>query len=304
MMYPCPHNNIKVTVGICVKNSQMTIEEALESVLNQNFPHELVEIIVVDGCSKDRTLKIVETSLSETDIQSKIFQDNKGLGQARQMVVDQAAGDYIVWVDGDMVLSKEFLGQQIKFMDETPDAGIAKGKYGISADEQKESLVATLENLEFLIHTMTEGKTESKALGASGCIYRTQAVRAIGGFDKDIAGAGEDNDVEYRIRAAGWANYITKALFYEKRRQTWRSLWQEYFWHGYGWPALLRKNRDSINLSKMLPPVAITTEVMRLPKAYSLMRQRRVFLLPLHYVFKRTAWILGLLRGRMDALKR
>ena len=278
----------------------MTVRDALESVLNQNFPHELLEIILVDGYSKDQTLEIVNASLSKTDIPYRILQDNKGLGQARQMVVEEAIGDYIVWVDGDMVLSRDFLGEQVKFMEQTPDAGIAKGKYGVRANQQMDSLVATLENVEFLIHTMSEGKTETKVLGASGCIYRTQAVREIGGFDKNIVGAGEDNDIEYRIRSAGWANYITKALFYEKRRQTWRSLWQEYFWHGYGWPALLLKNKDSVSLGKMLPPVAIAAEVMRLPKAYLLVRQKKVFLLPFHYVFKRTAWILGMLRCRLD----
>ena len=303
MFQSYPDTTVKVTVGICVKNSQMTIKEALESVLNQNFPHKLIEIVLVDGYSEDQTLKIVEALLSTTDIQCKIFKDNKGLGQARQIVVDQATGDYIVWVDGDMVLSSGFLSQQVNFMDKTPNAGIAKGKYGINASQQKDSLVATLENVEFLIHTMSEGKSETEVLGASGCIYRTQAVRDIGGFDKNIAGAGEDNDVEYRIRSAGWTNYITQALFFEKRRQTWRLLWQEYFWHGYGWPALLRKNRDSVNLSKMLPPVAIVAEVMRLPRAYRLVRQKKVFLLPFHYVFKRTAWILGLLKCRMDLSK-
>jgi glycosyltransferase involved in cell wall biosynthesis len=291
--------NIRVTVGICVKNSEVTIKEALDSVLNQNFPHDLVEIILVDGFSEDQTLEIIETCLSKTDIQSKILKDNMGLGQARQIIVDQATGDYIVWVDADMVISEGFILEQVKFMDQTPNAGIAKGKYCIRPDVENDTLVATLENVEFLIYTMNEGKTEAEVLGASGCIYRTQAVREIGGFDKSFTGAGEDNDIEYRVKSAGWAKYITNALFYEKRRQTWRSLWQEYFWHGYGWPALLRKNRYSVNIGKIFPLVAIAMEVVRLPKAYLLVRQKKVFLLPFHYIFKRTAWILGLLSCRL-----
>ena len=48
----------KVTVGMCVKNCAATIKEAIESVLNQDFPHELMELIIVDGNSEDETLSI------------------------------------------------------------------------------------------------------------------------------------------------------------------------------------------------------------------------------------------------------
>ncbi|MCW4048004.1 MAG: glycosyltransferase [Candidatus Bathyarchaeota archaeon] len=290
----------KITVGMCLKNSELTVKEALDSVLNQDFPHELIEIIIVDGYSRDKTLEIVRGSIGNADIQTKIFQENQGLGKARQMVVDEALGDYIVWVDGDMVLSKEFLRKQFEFMNRNLDAGIAKGKYGVNLNRCHESLVAALENVEFLVHTMSEGKTSAKSLGASGCIYRTEAIRGVGGFDTSIKGAGEDNDVEYRMRVSGWSIYITAALFYEKRRQTWSALWQEYFWHGYGWPSLLRKNRASVDLLKFLPPVAVMAEFLRLPKAYFLTRQKKVLLLPLHYAFKRTAWILGLIRSHLN----
>jgi glycosyltransferase involved in cell wall biosynthesis len=292
--------DVKITVGMCLKNSEPTIKETIDSVFNQNFPHELLEIIVVDGYSKDKTLKIVQDRIASTDIQTKIFEENQGLGRARQIVVDNAAGDYIVWVDGDMILSVEFLRKQVGFMDRNLDAGIAKGKYGDIANKSQDSLVAILENVEFLINTMVEGKSRSKSLGASGCIYRTTAVREVGGFDPNIAGAGEDNDVEYRIRAAGWSIYITPALFYEKRRQTWRSLWQEYFWHGYGWPSLFHKNREIVSLYKFFPPMAVASEFLRLPKAYALTRQKKVFLLPFHYFFKRIAWLLGLIRSHID----
>jgi len=87
------HRKPKVTIGFCVKNCEDTVKEALVSVVNQDYPHELIEIIVVDGKSNDRTMQIVKEILSSSDIKAKLFLEDKGLGFARQIVLDNATGD-------------------------------------------------------------------------------------------------------------------------------------------------------------------------------------------------------------------
>ena len=285
--------SIHVTLGICVKNAQLTIRKSVESVLEQNYPHQFIELIIVDGQSWDKTLEIINDCLENTNIRLKTFVEGQGLGYARNVVVSNAGGDFIIWVDGDMILSRNFVRQQLEFMEQNPHAGIAKGRYGIFSDEDKQTLVASLENLEFLINTNSEGETMSKSLGTSGCIYRVKALRQAGGFDPQISGVGEDMDAENRIRKAGWTLHISSALFCEIRRQSWSSLWQEYFWHGKGGRQILKKDRTLFQLYKMLPPILFTIELLRVPKAYKITGRKIVFLLPLQYVFKRTAWLLG-----------
>ena len=287
--------NIKVTIGFCVKNAEATVGQAIDSVLNQDFPRESMEIIVVDGYSKDRTLDVVKSKLENSEINSKIFCEKNGLGYARQMVVDNAQGDFIVWVDADMVLSPNFVSKQVYFMEQTPKAGIAKGRYGIFKEN---SLVGILEDLEFALTFRNEGET-NLSLGISGCIYRVKALKQVGGFDTTIRGAGEDTEVENRIKLAGWALYVTPAIFYEKRRSTWRSLWNEYFWHGVGASYVSRKNPRVIKNYKMFPPLALFTEFLRVPSAYKLTGRGIAFLLPFHYIFKRMAWFFGFMKERL-----
>jgi len=290
------NKDIKVTIGLCVKNAETTVECAVESILNQDFPLEHMELIVVDGFSEDRTLDIIKSKLDGSWIKSRIFRENKGLGYARQIVVDNAWGKYIIWVDADMILPKDFVKKQFLFMENNPKIGIAKGKYGI---KKECSLAAMLEDVEFVITFRNEENNNLTALGASGCIYRVEAIKQAGGFDPNMKGVGEDQDVESRIKSAGWLLQISPAIFYEKRRDTWRSLWNEYFWHGYGNAYLFEKNRKAINIYKMLPPVALFIELMRVPIAYKLTGSLAMFLLPLHYVFKRIAWMLGFIKGRL-----
>jgi GT2 family glycosyltransferase len=224
----------------------------------------------------------------------RVFYENSGLGYARQLVVDNAEGDLIVWVDGDLVLPTDFIRKQVEFMEKNPRVGIGKGKYGL---HEEHSVVADLENVEFVLGFAREGETSSKALATAGSIFRVKAVRQAGGFDTSIKGVGEDMDVERRIKASGWLLCVTPAVFHEIRRSTWSSLWKEYFWHGHGGYYLFKKNKDFIEYYKMFPPILFIIELLKIPAAYRLLKRKVVFLLPFHYAFKRVAWIFGFLRN-------
>ena len=45
----------KVTIGVCARNCETTIGEAVESIIMQDYPHELIEVIFVDDGSTDGT---------------------------------------------------------------------------------------------------------------------------------------------------------------------------------------------------------------------------------------------------------
>ena len=291
-------SKLKVTVGLCVKNEEANIKEAIGSILNQDFPHELMELIVVEGYSKDKTLAIIEENLQKTDIKYEFFHENKGLGTARQIVVENAHGDYIVWVDGDMTLPRDYVRKQVEFMERNPAVGIGQGKYGMCPGA---SLVATLENIVYVVDSLKYGgKAIPRLPGTEGSIYRVKAIRQVRGFDEHIKGAGEDIEAAYRIRAAGWLLYMTQAVFYERCKETWKNLWDQYFWWGYGGHYLFHKDRRINPIYEMLPLVGFLAGLFRSFIAYKLTRRKVVFLLPLHYTFKRIAWCFGFAKGHTD----
>lgn len=290
-----------------MRNSSATLHEAVESIISQDFPHELMEVIFVDDGSEDNTLSIIKEYVSRMDIDAKVFHTNwQGLGFARNIVVENARGEYIIWVDGDMVLSREYVRRQAEFMEQHPNVGIAKGKYGLNPGA---NWIATLEIFSRAAGKMADfnykTKTRSKALGTGGSIYRINAIRQVGGFDENVKGYGEDWDAEYRIRAAGWLFYTMEAVFrdYERCGLTWKDLWRNYSRRGYDLYYFFRKNRGIIKFYKMLPPAAFLSGLFHSLTIYKLTRQKKVFLLPLQYTFKMTAWCLGFIRAHLHPYK-
>ena len=288
----------KVTLGVCVKNSEATIKKAMESIINQDFPHELMELIVVDGYSQDKTLSIIKEYLSKVNIKRKIFHENRGLGPARQIVVENASGDYIMWVDGDLMLPKDYVRKQVEFMECNPTVGIAGGKYGMLPETK---FVAALENIAYVvIGFKNRGRADSKGPGAGGSIYRAEAIKQVKGFDKQIGGAGEDVDAACRVRAAGWLLHRTQAVFYERCRETWKSHWNQYIWWGYGAHFIHHKHGGLFPLWQIMPPVAFLTTLLRSSLAYRLTHRKAVVLWPFQCFFKMTAYCLGFVKGHMD----
>jgi glycosyltransferase involved in cell wall biosynthesis len=283
-------NNIILTVGLCVRNAEITISEAVNSILNQDFPHELMEIIIVDGSSKDKTLQIIENILKKSDIQKRIFTENIGLGMARQIVVEKAIGKYILWVDGDIVLPKDYARKQVEFMEKNPNVGIAEGKFGLY---NKEVIVSFLENIVAILHSENEKKVPKHHASTEAAIWRTEAIREAGGFDISIKGAAEDIEAAFRVRLIGWSLTTTEEVFQEICRLTWKSFWDQYFWYGYGAHYISHKDSAIIKPYELLPPAGFIIGIFYSFIAYKYFHRKIVFLLPFHYFFKRVATSAG-----------
>ena len=90
----------KFSIIVPVYNVEKYITECIESILKQTYKD--FELICVDDCSCDNSIKIVE-NFAKKDARIKIFyQDkNKGVSAARNLALDNANGKYILCVDSD-----------------------------------------------------------------------------------------------------------------------------------------------------------------------------------------------------------
>ncbi len=285
----------KVTVGICVRNGASTLREAIESVMAQDYPHELMEVIFVDDGSTDDSLSIMHHYALKMDMNVKIFHHEwKGLGYSRNVVVNNAEGKYIVWVDSDMTIPKNFVEKQVEFMEENPKVGIAKARHGI---KDMKNTVAVLEHIPFAISDLKDDWLESKLPGTGGSIYRVEAIRQVGGFDEKLKGTGEDQEAAFRVKTAWWHIKQSPVIFYEKRAQNLLEAWRKWIWYGFGDFTLYCKNRKIFSPRGMNPLAGLIRGFLFIPDAYRLIRRKVVLLLPFHLSFEMAAWCVGFTKG-------
>ena len=92
--------NPKISIIIPVYNVEKYIRQSLESVVNQTLKD--MEIIVVNDCTPDNSMQIVEEYASKDERFVIINQEkNQGQGVARNCALDVARGEYIMFLDPD-----------------------------------------------------------------------------------------------------------------------------------------------------------------------------------------------------------
>ncbi len=110
-----PTSTLKPTTSIVVttKNEEKNIGNCLKSIRAQSYPHDKIEIIVVDNFSTDKTREI---ALKYTD---KVY--SKGPERSAQRnfgMMDIAKGKYVMFVDADMILSPAIVEACVKSLEQ------------------------------------------------------------------------------------------------------------------------------------------------------------------------------------------
>lgn len=103
-------NLVEISIVMPCYNVESYVEQALESILNQDFKN--YEVIAIDDGSKDDTLKkLNEFKKKHIDLNLKIYSDsNHGQGYQRNKALGYALGKYIYFMDSDDLLRKTCLG--------------------------------------------------------------------------------------------------------------------------------------------------------------------------------------------------
>ena len=121
-------SQIKFSIIIPMKNAERYINKALESIKTQNYPE--VEILIVDDASTDGSKHCVENFCRENlEIGSKIkvfdtTEGHRGPGAGRNIGLDNANGDYILFLDADDILNENALKNISRTISLNPEADV------------------------------------------------------------------------------------------------------------------------------------------------------------------------------------
>ena len=109
----------KISVIIPVYNAEKYIDDCIDSVLKQTF--EDFELLLIDDGSKDSSLDICK-DWANKDKRIKIFnQTNSGASAARNKGLEEAMGDWVVFIDSDDKVKTGYLSTLLVAVLETPN---------------------------------------------------------------------------------------------------------------------------------------------------------------------------------------
>jgi GT2 family glycosyltransferase len=209
---------VDISVVIVTFNSEKLIGQCLDSLFSQELSD--FEIIIVDNGSKDRTIGCIKEKYG--DIRLIENKHNLGISKARNQGVEVSTGRFILAIDCDTVLEKDFIFQVRQAMGASSNMlGAVQGKI---LNFDRKTIYSAGIHLSFLRRFYDIGRNKKDSFKFSqpryvfgacsaATLYRREMLEDLkeetGYFDENIFFLVEDIDLSWRAQNKGW-----KILFF------------------------------------------------------------------------------------------
>jgi GT2 family glycosyltransferase len=230
-----------VSVVVCAYNAASTVDDCLTALASVDYPH--AEVIFVDDGSTDDTAARVGAYPWVRFIQTA----NGGLSAARNIGLDAARGDIVVYVDSDVRVDPSWLTYLVQpFV--SSDAVAAGGPNVVPRDDgwfaQCVARAPGAPN-----HVLLDDRIAEHVPGCNFAVRR-EALVAIGGFDPIFVRAGDDVDVCWRLQERGGRiAFSPAALVWHHHRGRLSAYWRQQVGYGEGEAWLRQRHRHRFSRS-------------------------------------------------------
>lgn len=202
------------TVIIVTHNHRDYIEECLNSI----YKNELLEIIVIDNKSTDKTPEFIEKHFPDVKL---IRNENTGYGAGNNLGAQISTKEYLVILNPDTKVKTDFVDNLLKPLVDTPNlitipkVLVYNGKMiNTCGNKQHFTGMAFTRGA----RENPEGRNTSRYVnGISGVCFAVskKTYMELGGFDENIFLYMEDSELSWRINAAGYKIlYVPEAVIY------------------------------------------------------------------------------------------
>ena len=178
------------------------LEAALKSLSQQNYPHEAIQIIVVDDASPHLDAERLHAAVAPLQLWLLRNEQNQGRARARNAALWVASGDLVVFLDSDMTVGTNFLRAHVQRHQNHAEA-IFIGNIRFAREIPSTSLTRYLEGRG--VHRVDADKSMPfKCFVTGNSSVRRSSLLRVGFFDEDLtAYGGEDLELGYRLHLAG-----------------------------------------------------------------------------------------------------
>lgn len=229
---------IKVSFIVVALNAASSIQKLFECLKHQTYPHEWIEVILVDGLSSDATkTEMLHFQAEENDFWQIKVLDNpkKTLPCGWNVALSAAQGDALLRVDAHVSIPDNFIELNVRDLLRGED--ICGGKVtSVPGNETEWAFVLNeAENSMFGggIAAFRRADSTGYVNTAAFAIYRKSVFDTVGSYN-ELLTRTEDNEMHYRMRKAGYRFYYDPEIVsYRKTRADLKSLAKQKYLNGY-----------------------------------------------------------------------
>lgn len=247
-----------VSALLVTRNEKDYIRMSLMSLIEQTYPHDKYEIIIVDGESSDGTLDVIkelqDTYNSESFSISVVPNPKKILATGWNIGIQSAKGDYVVRIDAHASADKDFIEKSVETMQRV-DAVCVGGKLISKSLNGEDDVISYVLSSPFGVGNSSfrvseeEGYADTAVYG----LYKKEIFEKAGYYDEKMV-RNQDIEMHSRIKKVGGKFYFNpeiKCTYYT--RNTVKKMLKQAYGNGQWNMVLLKRGSGALSIRHLIP---------------------------------------------------
>ncbi len=245
-----------LTIVVPARNEAVSLPACLDSLLDQTWPADRTEILVVDNLSTDGTAAVAMRYAARDPRVRVLHSSGPNQAAALNDAVGCARGEIIVRVDAHGWVEADYLAEVAAAFARHPSAGAIGGRYLPTCAGPTSRAIAAARSSRLGVGGgwYSDSGEQERIVRTVGCpAYRRDAILAVGLFDPTMQYA-EDDELNWRVALSGRPIVLAPGLRQHNRcRSSLRELSQQYWNYGRGRARMLRHHPGFLRPRHTIP---------------------------------------------------
>lgn len=247
---------LSVSVVIPARNERDYIGKCLDSLVKQDYPINLLHIVVVDGSSEDGTIDIVTQYQQQYGYIHLVMNQRKVTPAALNLGIMDSDSDVVIILGAHSFVKEDWIRQNVEALVRS-GADCVGGPIESISETPLSSAISSAMSSPFGVgnarfrYSEQEAFVDTVAFGA----YRREVFNRIGLFDEELV-RNQDDEFNFRLIQSGGRILLSpliRSSYYT--RGSLGKLWRQYYQYGFWKVRVIQKHRKIPSLRHLVPPI-------------------------------------------------
>lgn len=247
----------QVSVIIPMLNELDHIGPCVQGFLDQTYPGDLIEVLVVDGGSTDGSREIVLALAAECPRIRLLDNPRRLAAAAANIGLANASGDVLCYLSAHGVPAPDYVEHSVRLLEETGAVGVG-GRYEHEGTDRRSRAIGWAMASPFGMaspHRSSDERVDVDTI--SHPTFRKGPMVAAGGYDETLL-RNEDYEFNYRLRQNGGRLVFCPEISSVYRpRGSLQALGRQFFAYGRWKATVMRRHPRSVQARHLVPPAAV-----------------------------------------------
>lgn len=250
-----------VSIIVPMRNEERSIGACLEAILAQDYPSHLIEILVVDGGSKDRSQTIVESYRQRYPHIQPLSNPAGSIPAGLNIGIRASCGAIVARVDARTLLAPDYLSTGVRLLRETGASNVGGPVRAVTTNFMGRVLALATQSrfgLGGAALRYRDSETQEVDTVYLG-IYPRSVLETIGLYDEELI-RDQDDELNYRLRTYGGRILMSPALRTSYLNSpSLRRFARQFFLYGYWKARVCQKHPTQMSWRHLVPPLFALT---------------------------------------------